>query len=366
MKRAVICTGNPEQWIPQLSGHSIMIINPASTPARKQYLLDRADWSLLMDEQGEHWRDGGTYPNEKVLWYTSGTTGDSKFCSFSQAQVDLLAERICDTYELSANDRYVSVMGLWHAHGQGFYWAAQRAQCETNYLSIKNIKNMPAHDPTFITAIPDVLKVAGQFDFDHLRFIRSASAPLSPALYSALVEKFNVPVVEAFGMTEALSHCFTNPLHGEQRMGTIGLPDGIDAKIEQGHLMIKGSTVSSHDWYDTGDLADQDDAGYYRILGRSRDQINIRGIKLNPVSLENQLRAGVPGLTDCVVFGEQDVRCVYVGNCTATDIDSFLSGLGNYCKPKLVQAVDVIPVAPSGKISRSYLSTRFKGVNNFY
>jgi acyl-coenzyme A synthetase/AMP-(fatty) acid ligase len=359
MKRAVICTGNPEHWIPQLPDHSIMIVNPASTPARKQYLMDSADWSLLIDEQGEHWRDGGSYSNEKVLWYTSGTTGDSKFCSFSRAQVDLLAEKICNAYELSANDRYVSIMGLWHAHGQGFYWAAQRAQCETNYLSIKNIKSMSAFDPTFITAIPDVLKVAGQFDFDHLRFIRSASAPLSPALYSALVEKFDVPVVEAFGMTEALSHCFTNPLHGEQRVGTVGLPDGIDAKIEQGHLLIKGATVSTDGWYDTGDLADQDDAGYYRILGRSRDQINVRGIKLNPVSLENQLLANVSGLAECVIFGEHDVRCLYVGTCDSGAISNFLSGLGNHCRPKFVQAVDAIPVAPSGKVSRSYLSTQF-------
>jgi long-chain acyl-CoA synthetase len=179
-----------------------------------------------------------------------------------------------------------------------------------------------------------------------------------------LKQKFNVPVVEAFGMTEALSHCFTNPLHGEQRAGTIGLPDGIDAKIENGHLMIKGATVSAHDWYDTGDLADQDCAGYYRILGRSRDQINVRGIKLNPVSLENQLLAGVPGIAECVIFGEHDVRCLYVGNCDSTAIDDFLSKLGNYCKPKFIQAVDSIPVVPSGKISRSFLSTQFQGVGN--
>lgn len=64
-KRAVICTDQPEQWIPQLADYSIMIVNPASTPARKQYLLDRADWSLLIDEHGQHVRNGSDYSNER-------------------------------------------------------------------------------------------------------------------------------------------------------------------------------------------------------------------------------------------------------------------------------------------------------------
>lgn len=358
-KRAVICTSNPEYWIPLLSDYSIMIVNPASTLARKQYLLDRADWSLLIDETGEHLRNGGDYPDEKVLWYTSGTTGDSKFCSFSQQQLDLLSDKICKAYDISANDRYVSIMGLWHAHGQGFYWATQKAKCETAYLGIKDIKQMPTYNPTFITAIPDVLKTVGHLSFDSLRFIRSASAPMSSELYNALKEKFNVPVVEAFGMTEALSHCFTNPLHGEQRVGTVGLPDGIEVQINDSHLFIKGPTVASTDWYDTGDLAEQDGAGYYRIIGRSKDQINVRGIKLNPVSIEKQLSQSVTGLLDCAVFGSNRLKCIYVGDCNSNDITKFLTSLGNHCRPALVKSVDAIPLAPSGKVSRAFLNSLF-------
>ena len=130
MKRAVLCVNNPQDYIPQLIDHSIMIINPHATEARNRYLLENSDWSLLITNDDTKYRDGGNYPNERVLWYTSGTTGDSKFCSFTQAQLNNMAATIMRSYKLTANDRYTSIMSLWHAHGQGFYWATQLAGCE--------------------------------------------------------------------------------------------------------------------------------------------------------------------------------------------------------------------------------------------
>jgi len=160
-------------------------------------------------------------------------------------------------------------------------------------------------------------------------------------------------------MTEALSHCFTNPLNGPRRIGTVGLPSGIEADIVDGQLYIRGPCLFTNDWYNTGDLADQDDLGYYRILGRHRDQINIKGKKLNPVSLETQLKAGVVGLEDCVVFGNNNIKCLYVGSCTSEDIRRLLVSLGPQCKPTLVESVETIPISPSGKVSRSWLESNY-------
>lgn len=359
MKRAVICVPNPEVYIPQLPNYSLMIINPASSERRLQYLLDHSDYSLLIDEHGHHFRDGGFYPGERLFWYTSGTTGDSRFCSYNQAQLDNMAQRIVDTYKITANDRYVSIMGLWHAHGQGFYWATNLAGCQRTFMSVKDVRSMPQYRPTFITAIPDILSIVAGQQYSGLRFIRSASAALPPELYRELVYKFRVPVVEAFGMTEALSHCFTNPLTGEQRAGTIGLPDGVEADIVDGQLYIQGPTVYVPGWYNTGDLADQDEAGYYRILGRSRDQINVRGLKLNPQSLEQKLRENIEGLSDCAVFGTDEVKCLYVGDCDPEDIRRYLIKLGPHCRPQLLESIDSIPISPSGKVSRTWLNVQF-------
>jgi acyl-coenzyme A synthetase/AMP-(fatty) acid ligase len=360
MKRAVLCVPNPQDYIPQLDNYSIMIINPDAPPARNQYLLNHSDWSLLITADGEKYRDGNDYANERVLWYTSGTTGDSKFCSFSQRQLNHMAETVVRDYDLTENDRYVSVMSLWHAHGQGFYWATQLAGCETNYVSVKNLRTWPDYSPTFITAIPDVLQTAAQLKFDrNLRFIRSASAPMPDRLYTALQDQFSVPILEAFGMTEAMSHCFTNPLHGEQRMGTVGLPSGIEAIIDNGHLLIRGPTLDRTQWFDTGDLAEQDSAGYYRILGRSRDQINVRGVKLNPMSLERQLLENIAGIAQVAVFGSESVKCLYVGSADAWEVQEFLIGLAPHCRATVLQSVDSIPLTPAGKVSRSLLNTLY-------
>ena len=360
MKRAVICVTHPERYISTLSDYSIMVINPDVAPTRKQYLLENSDWSLLITDEEIKTREGGDYPNEQLFWYTSGTTGDSKFCSFTRLQVDNLANTICAAYNLTADDRYVSIMPLWHAHGQGFYWAAQRAKCKMHFIKVKDIRTMPEYHPTFITAIPDVLNVIADLKFDSLRFIRSARAPLSNSLYKRLQNQFNVPIIEAFGMTEALSHCFTNPLEGEQRIGTVGLPSGITARIDNnGHLFIQGPSVSVNDWFDTGDLAEQDECGYYKILGRSKDQINIRGVKIDPASLEKQLLEAVAGLSACVVFGTSTVKCLYVGNCIDADIIAFLKTLGPYCVPKFIRQVEEIPLNPTGKISRVLLNSLY-------
>jgi len=359
MKRAVLCVPNPQDYIDQLDDYSIMIVNVNASSARKEYLLDRADWSLLVTPDGEFYRDGRDYKNERVLMYTSGTTGDSKFYGYSQAQLDLLTNTMCSSYDITNNDRYVSVMSMSHAHGQMFYWATKRAGCEINFLPLSEIRQLPKFAPTLITAVPGMLKIVGQLEFDSLRFIRSASAALPDALFLQLKQKFQVPIIEAFGMTEAISHCFTNPLHGEQRMGTIGLPDGIEAKIVNQCLMIKGPTVCTPDWLDTGDLAEQDEKGYYRILGRHVDQLNINGYKINPISIERQLLERFPNMQECAIFGKDFVKCLYVGDCTTNEVQDFLFSMNLHCRARVLKQIDALPINPSGKVSRTWLDARY-------
>ena len=359
MRRAVISSRQPWVHIPRIRGqYSIMIVNPDSTSARMQYVLDKSDYSLLITDDGDHIRSGKDYGDEALLLYTSGTTGDSKFYSFTEAQIELKCQVFAQQLNLTANDRYFGVMPLWHTHGLGLYLATQYIGCETQFGSVKDLKKLQDYQPTFVSAIPDVLRAMLSLQLKNLRYIRSASSALSENLLTMLTDKFAVPVLEGFGMTETMGFCMANPLHAP-RPGTVGLP-WLESRIDdQGHLWFRAPWCHTDQWFDTGDLAEQDEHGYYRIMGRSVDQLNIRGKKFNPVSIEKQILENIKTIQECVIFGNTDLRCLYVGSADPGIIKGFLASLDKHLKPTLLQAVDQIPTN-NGKISRSWLAKNFK------
>lgn len=336
-----------------------MVINLDAPEARYNYLLDNSDYSLLVTDSGVIERGGKDYPNERVFWYTSGTTGDSKFYSFTNEQVDRMAQTICKAYDINSNDRYFGVMPLWHAHGNGFYWATRLAGCEARFGSIQDQSEIETFQPTFMTSIPDMMSALIRMDLQNLRFVRTASSAMPIRIYQELRQRFNIPVIEAFGMTEALSHCFTNPLYGEQRIGTVGLPDNIQIRIDDQHLWIQGPCTAAQNWIDTGDLAEHDDNGYVRILGRHVDRINVRGYKIDPLSVERQIYDRFEEITECAVFGQYRLKCVYVGQTDPVEIADFLTSLGSACRPRLLHKLEEIPKNTNGKISRSILDQLF-------
>jgi len=355
-KRAVICVQKPELVIPQLPDYSLMIVHPEDAESRKKYLIDNSDYSLLITDTGEKHRNGSDYPDERLFWYTSGTTGDSKFCSFSQDKLDYSINQMIKFFSFTANDRYAGVMPIGKSHGALLYWTMERVDCERKYLSIKNIRSVPEYNPTFLSGTPTILKSLLRFKFDNLRFVRCASAPLSHDLYQTFQEHFDTHILAACGFTEACGLAMCNQI-GNETWNTIGKPIGYQARVNNGHLEIKGPNVVVDGWYDTGDLAEQDRNGNFRLLGRSRDQINVKGIKLNPLSLESQLTNHLPEVGEVVIFGEDSVKCLYTGSVDTAKIKTFLKGLGQYCWPTVIEHVDQIPRSNIGKISRHFLNT---------
>jgi long-chain acyl-CoA synthetase len=359
MKRVVICASDPWKYIPLYKGYSLMVVNPAETEERKQYLLDSADWSLLVTDHGEVERDGADYVGEYLVLYTSGTTGNSKFFGFTKQQVEHVAESIASDYELTPNDRYLSVMPLWHAHGMLMYQTAQYIGFEVKFVKMPDLKNKIDFQPTWLSAIPDIVKLLTKQSFEHLRFVRTASIALPDHLYNTFKEQFKVPVLEAFGMTETCSHCFTNPLYGKQRIGTVGLTSGVEAKIVDHRLYLRGPSVYKQDWIDTGDLAKQDDAGYYQILGRADDRINIRGFKIDPLTVETALYNKFANIGEVYIFGSNKVSCVYTGDVDPAIVRKELTAISVHCTPRQVERVDSVPRNGAGKVSRKVLTNLY-------
>ena len=361
MKRVVLAVPDPWNYLNRYPEHSMAIINPDSGHERKQYLLDNLDWSLMITPEGEHYRDGNDYANEQIVMYTSGTTGDSKFFGYTTEQVQHVVDNVIASYEFTANDRFLSIMPLWHGHGHILNLVAAKVGMEVHYARPPELKRQINFSPTWISAIPDLLRIMARSQkFPDLRFVRSASVALPNQVFDNLKTSFNAPVIESFGMSEACSHCFTNPLYGEHRIGTIGLPDGIDAEIRNGNLWLRGSQCYTTDWFDTGDLAEQDSAGYYKILGRNIDRLTLHGIKLDPLSIENKVYNQLPDVNEIVVFGEDKMMCIYTGTAIPAQVREALTSINPLCNPRFLQQVDEIPKNNAGKVSRTLLKDLYQ------
>ena len=145
-----------------------------------------------------------------------------------------------------------------------------------------------------------------------LRFVRSSSASLPGPVLDGLTELFAVPVVEAYGMTEASHQMTCNPLPpGTAKRGSVGIATGIEVAIldaehrvlppgERGEVAIRGATVVdgyennpaaneaafTAGWFRTGDEGVLDDEGYLFLTGRLKEQINRGGEKISPLEID--------------------------------------------------------------------------------
>ena len=174
-----------------------------------------------------------------------------------------------DVYQLSPEDVSLCVIPLFHIHGI--------IASLLSVLASGGSVILPAgfHPPTFWSlvqtyratwysaapAIHQALLTQMRFgkgsgpSHDTLRFTRACSSPLSPSLMSELEDRLGVPLVEAYGMTEAAHQMSSNLLPpAERRAGTVGVATGVDIAImddegqllpvrERGEVVIKGPNV---------------------------------------------------------------------------------------------------------------------------
>jgi oxalate---CoA ligase len=164
-------------------------------------------------------------------------------------------------------------------------------------------------------------------DFAKLRFIRSASAPLPPAVMEQMELTFNSPVIESYGMTEATHQIASNPLPPRVRKaGSVGIPVGTELAViddrgnllptsQAGEVVIRGPNVTrgyesnpaantrafQAGWFRTGDQGVLDADGYLRLTGRLKELINRGGEKISPLEVDEVLLSH-PAIAQAVTF----------------------------------------------------------------
>ena len=342
-----------------------------------------------------------------LVLHTSGTTSRPKIVPLRQRNLGRSAAGIADSLQLTAADRSLNVMPLFHIHGLlagllaplsvgGSVAATEGFDAFRFFSQLRTLR------PTYYTAVPTMHQMvlarsarhAGEARSAGLRFVRSSSASLPAPVLDDLRELFDVPVIEAYGMTEATHQMCANPLPpGAAKIRSVGLPTGIQLAIldeagrlrppgARGEVSIKGPTVIdgyennpradeaafTDGWFRTGDEGYLDDDGYLFLTGRLKEQINRGGEKVSPLEVDEVLLRH-DAVAQAVTFamphdklGEEVAAAVVLAqDATATEPelrDHVGRSLAAFKVPRRVVFCDELPKGPTGKLQRIGLAQR--------
>jgi len=344
--------------------------------------------------------DLGTPRDVGLVLHTSGTTSRPKIVPLTQTNLCASAMNIAATLHLSKHDRVLNMMPMFHIHGLIAALLAPLSVggsvvCTSGFSAGKFFEYFDAFQPTWFTAVPTMhqsilMESAKESTTKRasLRFIRSSSAALPPQVMFDLERVFGVPVIEAYGMTEAAHQMASNPLPPQIRKpGSVGIAAGPEIAImdEAGHLLasgeigeivIRGANVTpgyennpqanqvsfTEGWFRTGDQGRLDEEGYLFITGRLKEIINRGGEKISPREIDEVL-LDHPSVAQAVTFamphvtmGEDVFAAVVLrtgANVQEHDLRSFaLSRLAPAKVPSRIVVVAEIPKGPTGKLQR--------------
>lgn len=338
-----------------------------------------------------------------LVLHTSGTTSRPKRVPLTHRNLTVSVANIVKTYNLTPDDISLCIMPLFHVHGLVASTLATFASGGTvvvppRFNALNLWRTAQDHRVTWFSAVPTMHQAlltrarsnqpSGPYKplYSDLRFIRSCSAALPSTTMLEMEDRFCVPVLEAYGMTEASHQMSSNPLPPSSRLpGSVGIGTGVSIAImdesgillqpgERGEVVIKGPNVIegyennaeanassfTAGWFRTGDEGMQNPEGYLTLLGRIKEIINRSGEKISPQEIDEVLLSH-PAVAEAVAFGVpnsihgEEPSAAVVLHSPADPIE-----LIRYCKehiadykcPRVIHVVDEIPRTATGKIQR--------------
>jgi long-chain acyl-CoA synthetase len=344
-----------------------------------------------------------------VLMYTGGTTGVPKAAQLTQRNVQANAVQIRAWFPGMEQGResLLTSLPLFHCYGMstcmnlGVLAASSLILIANPRVMIHVLKSINKHRPTFYPGVPAMYvgiinyPELEKFDVSSIRACISGAAPLPVEVQQQFQQLTGGRLVEGYGLSEATPVTHANPILGENRIGTIGLPfPSTEAKIvdaetgernlapgEVGELVIRGPQVMKgywrmptetantlrRGWLHTGDLARMDGDGYFQIVDRKKDMIlGAGGFNIYPREIEEVLYEH-PKVKECAVVGVpisvekgERVKAFIVRKegevVTEEEIIAFCQeNLAPYKVPRFVEFRDELPKTMVGKILRRVL-----------
>ena len=346
-----------------------------------------------------------------AMCYTSGTTGDPKGVLYSHRSIWLHSMQICmsNTMRLSDEDRALVIVPMFHAMSWGMPYAGFMVGASMvlpdRFLQPGPIAEiLAAEKPTFAGAVPTIWQGllqhldANPQDISHLREVVVGGSAAPPAMMHAFEERYNVPVLHAWGMTETspMGSVARPPAEAtgkeawEYRYTQGRFPATVKARLVDddgnevpwdgesvGELEVKGPWIAGsyyggadpdkfHDgWLRTGDVGKITPDGYLTLTDRAKDVIKSGGEWVSSVDLENAVMAH-PAVAEAAVIGVPDQKwderplvavVVREGQqVTAEELREFLTGkVAKWQLPENWTFVDEIPKTSVGKFDKKRL-----------
>ena len=280
-----------------------------------------------------------------VLQYTGGTTGTSKAAMLTHRSLlaNVLQTDAWNTTREPGREVFLASIPFFHVYGLTVAFLLAIAEGGTIVLQLRPepremLRLIDRYRPTQLPAVPAVY--AGllgrpelpRYHVGSIRYCVSGSAALPSDVQRRFEEVTGGSLVEGYGLTEASPVTHVNPVEGERRMGSIGLPlPDTDQRVvepdgdrplpvgEVGELEVRGPqlmlgyyqqpeetrAVLDGGWLRTGDLARLDEDGYAYIVDRKKDVIDVGGLKVYPREVEEVLRRH-PAVADVAVVPAPD------------------------------------------------------------
>ncbi len=342
-----------------------------------------------------------------VCLMTSGSTGEPKGVALGERQIAWTADHIRQSHRLTPADRGLAVLPFHHINAPVVSLCASLLAGSTVVIAPRFSLSqfwdwVERCRITWASIVPTILALLLRtekptFLPGALRFVRTASAPLPALQLRQFEQRFGIPVIETYGLTEAASQVCANPVPpGRHVAGSVGKPVGVSLRIcrprpaegaqplqdvapgETGEVCIAGPCVIASyagdqgkgafqdGWFRTGDLGYQDAEGYIYLTGRIREVINRGGENIAPREIEEALLAHPDVLEVAVVgqpdplYGEQVVAHVVVGEPWTPALEH---SLRTYCTQHLSRSkipsaflpADALPRTHNGKVDRQRL-----------
>jgi long-chain acyl-CoA synthetase len=344
-------------------------------------------------------KDGFTEDHPCVIIYTSGTTGNPKGAVLTHKNLVSNADAFRSALPVTPADNVLCVLPMYHC----FAWTCailNSLLCGASITILEafspreTLAAIKEYGVTVVYGVPPMYnflsRVGEPGDLAGVRLFVSGGASLPEKVAKQFWEKYGAHIIEGYGLSEASPVVTLNPPQKTKHYSIGKALPGLEVKVVGingeplppglvGELVVKGPSVMQgyynlpletslalkNGWLHTGDLAYQDNEGYFYIVDRLKDMIISNGENIYPREIEELLYA-YPGITEAAVIGVSDklrgqAACAYLVMTEGHTFDKkaireyLQANLAGYKIPRDFTLVDALPKNQTGKILKRVL-----------